>query len=418
MRKKLDYVLSRIDQNGIAIGYEADGVIKATARLGLIVAYVHLVLADDESLRILNKIANALSKLSDNMEDKIEDEYELTLVKQALMDFSVIHYGLTGSENSRRLLIESCTYFVNKFGWNPITSCPTYLLYSAQVAYLAGGKIDRNDIVASLDEIKDRYMDLVNYSAWGGLNLAYSLEMLSQGLKFASLFKIEPPVEIVALWEVHLNHSLRYVEEFNQEIDLEELQVFLKSFVSALEVPYNTKLRSETINISEELATKLLDSWISGGRIILQSENSLNYLIYDPSLNYSTLAMLYNRFPRIKVYDLDLPIILERLSKLNVVENLDKFKEASNSAVVLVSSSEPYFKVIEEDVMPKQDIVDNIISARFLVTWYALQKLKSVPSELAIVSTGFSYITLVSCSTILLILLIMYRMGKVLGEEE
>jgi hypothetical protein len=128
---------------------------------------------------------------------------------------------------------------------------------------------------------------------------------------------------------------------------------------------------------------------------------------------------LLDEFPKIKVYDLNLPLILERLSKIDEVENRDKYRELSSSAVTIVSSSKPHFKVISEEIMPKQDIVDHIVSASFLAAWYSFQKLRiAPPTGLTSLFSGPSYVTLISCSVLLLALLITYRLGKLIKEEE
>jgi|GEM_PF-944622 hypothetical protein len=419
LKSSLEYLRSNVDEDGLALGYGENDILKATARLGVLAGYIHLGLSDDESLIILKKIANVLTKLSDNLEDKINDRNERILVEQALIEFAVIHYGLTGLENSKNILLRSCRYLEENIGWSPPTACPTYLIYSTYISYIAGGKINRNDVKASLEEIKQEYIEFVNYTAWGGRNLAYGLEILSLGLRSASLSNVNPPVEVVALWEVHLNHTLQYVEQASEQLTTDEAEAFLSSLVSALEAPYPTKLKAEAINVSEELAGKLLENWMVGGRLIMQNRYSLSYLMYDPTLNYSELLTLLNKFPRIKVYDLNLPLILERLSKIDEVENRDKYRELSSSAVAIVSSSKPYFKVISEEIMPKQDIVDYIVSTSFLATWYSFQKLRAAPpTELTSLFSGPSYVTLISCSILLLALLIMYRLGKLIKEEE
>jgi hypothetical protein len=228
---------------------------------------------------MLKKIANVLTKLSDNLEYKISDRNERILVEQVLIEFAVIHYGLTGLENSKNILLRSCRYLEENIGWSPPTACSTYLIYSTYISYIAGGKINRNDVKASLEEIKREYIEFVNYTAWGGRNLAYGLEILSLGLKSASLSNINPSAEIVALWEVHLNHSLQYVKQMSGQLTTDEVEAFLSSLVSALETPYPTKLKTEAINVSEELAGKLLENWMVGGRLIMQNRDSLSYLM-------------------------------------------------------------------------------------------------------------------------------------------
>lgn len=419
LKSSLEYLRSNVDENGLALGYEENDMLKATARLGVLAGYIHLGLSDDESLVMLNKIANVLTRLSDNLEDKIRDKNERILVEQAFIEFAVIHYGLTGLENSKNILLRSCRYLEENIGWSPPTACPTYLIYSTYISYIAGGKINRNDVKASLEEIKQQYTEFINYTAWSGRNLAYGLEILSLGLKSASLSNVNPPVEIVALWEVHLNYSLEYVKQTSGQLTTDEAEVFLSSLVSALETPYPTKLKTEAIKLSEELAGKLLENWMVGGRLIMQNRDSLSYLMYDPTLNYSEILTLLDKFPRIKVYDLNLPLILERLSRIDEVENRDKYRELSSSAVSIVLSSKPYFKVISEEIMPKQDIVDYIVYTSFLASWLSFQKLRTAPpTELTSLFSGPSYITLISCSIILLALLIMYRLGKLIKEEE
>jgi hypothetical protein len=417
LRSNLEYIGQQVDEEGVAVGY-GDASIKATARLGIIAGYIHLGIRDDESLKLLNKIAKALNKLSSNIDNQIIDKNERILIEQSLIEFSLIYYGLTSSTDAKNILLKSCRYFVDNFGWNPVTACSTYLLYSAHVSYISGGRISRVDIEDSLKEIKERHIEFVNYTAWGGRNLAYGLNILSTGLKIASILNVNPPVEFVALWEVHLNYSIQYLKHV-REPSIEESEIFLDALVSALEVPYPTKLRGEAIDVSEDLAGKLLEDWMAGGRMILQSRSSINYLIYNPALNYSEILTLFNKFPKVKVYDLDLPIILDRLSRIEGVKNVEMYMEASSTAVSIVLSSKPYFKVIDEEIMPKQYIVDNIISTRFLSSWYALQKIKTAPpSQITIIMfSGSSYITLTFCSIFLLTLLFLHRIGKLIKEE-
>jgi len=417
LKSSLEHIILQLDEDGVAVGFGDKGI-RATARLGLIVGYIHLGLGDDESLKLLNKISKALSRYSSSLDELIKDRNERFLVEQSLLEFSVINYGLTGSPDAKRILLQSCEYFVDNLGWSPVTACSTYLLYSADISHISGGKINRNDVEDSLKEIKERYMEFINYTAWGGRNLAYGLKILSTGLRAASISNINLPVEVAALWEVHLNYSIQYLKQV-RELSVEESEMFLEALVSALETSYPTKLRDESIEVSESLARKLLEVWTAGGRIILQGRNSISYLIYNPVLNYSEITEISYRFPKLRVYDLDLPIILERLSRIDGVKDPEKYKEASLTAVSTVSSSKPYFKVIDEEVMPMQDIVDKIISIRFLATWYALEKLNiAPPSQIAIMFSGPSYIVLTFSSIFLLALLFLHRIGKLIREEE
>jgi len=70
-----------------------------------------------------------------------------------VLEFASLHYGLTRSESSQKLLMDSCKYLVGEFGWSPATSCSTYILYSEYVAYTAGGRVDKGDVEYALNEI-------------------------------------------------------------------------------------------------------------------------------------------------------------------------------------------------------------------------------------------------------------------------
>ncbi len=419
LKESFHYLLSNIDEDGLAVEYKTEDMIKATARLGLLAGYIHMGLRDYESLMVLNKIADALFRVSTNLDDSIQDERDKILTKYALIEFSVTHYGLTGSETSKNMILKSCSSLVEKLGWLPTTSCSSYLIYSGYISYIAGGKISRDDIRISLEDVKEHYLEFINYTSWGGLNLATGLEILSVALRTASIANIDPPAEVVALWITHLNHSLQYITQENSELPSEEIKAYLNAFISALEVPYPTSLRNEAIVLSEELAEKLLEYSLVGGRLLLQSRNAANYLVYDPSLNYIDIITILRNHSKLKVYDLDIPIMLERLSRIENVKNAEKYRDASTTIASIVSSSKPYFKVVDEKITPNQVLIDIIFSTRFLATWYSLQKLKPSPiAELTIQAGGFSYITLTSCSILLLTLLLLYRFGKLIREEE
>lgn len=419
LKENLSYVSSKIDEKGFALGFGEADLLKATSRLGLVAGYIHTVLRDRESLRILNKIGLAVEELSRRFEDKYLERNDKLLTSLAVLDFTILHYGLTSSDSSKNVMMKTCNLLVQEFGWSPITSCSTYLLYSAHVSVMVGGIPEKQDIERSLKEIEDKYMEFVNYTSLGRSNLAIGLQILSIALRTASASQTPLPVEVLAMWEVHLNYSLNYVREFSEELDYEEYRVFLNSFIYALETGHQTPLRKEVIKESEKIAEKLMKDWIAGGRLILQERSSYIYLLYDPSLSYSQIAEISRMNPTVKVYDLDLPILFQRLSKIDGVENREKFRDASGLAVSIVLSGKPYFKVLSDEIVPQSEIVNKLIVTNFLSSWYVTEKAEKLPSpEIRIAFSGFSYYTLMFSSIVLFVLLILYRLGKLIRVEE
>ncbi|MCS7126181.1 MAG: hypothetical protein NZ929_04640 [Aigarchaeota archaeon] len=418
LKSMLEYVKSNLDVEGVTWRYGEKNMIKATARLGLLAGYVHLGLGDSESLSIFNKIARALHSHLKSAEMGVEDRYEILLTQQALLDLAVLHYGLTGSEGSREILMNSCVSLVKEFGWTPVTSCSTYLLYSAHTSIIAGGKPNKQDIEIALEEISDKFTEFVNYTSRRRENLALGLQILSIALNVALSSKTQLPLEVPALWEVHLNYTLNYIKESSEELDYESYELFLNSFITSLETGYGSSLRDEVLRESEKIAVKLMENWISGGRLILQEKDSFNYLLLDPSLDFNQLMETYNRSPRIRMYDLNLPLLLQRLSKIEGIEKADEFQDGSTLAVKTVSSSQPYFKVVRDEISPHQEIIDRILSTSFLSSWYVIEKAeKRPPQEIEFAYSGPSYYTLISSSAILIILLILYRLGRLIKVE-
>ncbi|MEN2974513.1 MAG: hypothetical protein ABDH32_02910 [Candidatus Caldarchaeales archaeon] len=418
LKNMLEYVKSNIDKDGVVLRYGERHIIRATARLGLLAGYIHLGLGDSESLSIFNEIARALYLRLNSGEIGLEEISEALLTHQALLEFAVLHYGLTGSEESREIMMRSCESLMEEFGWTPTTSCSTYLLYSAHVSFMAGGRPEKQDIEIALKEISEKYVEFINYTSRHGGNLAVGLNILSIAIKVAQSSKTQLPLEIPAMWEVHLNYSLKYVRDSGEELDYENYELFLDSFLSALETGYATPLREDVLRESEKITVEIMEDWMSGGRLILLEKDSFNYLLYDPSLDFKQLIEIYSKNPRIRVYDLNLPILLQRLSKIGEIEKIDEFREGSTLAVKIVSSSQPYFKLARDEISPHQEIIDRIISTRFLSTWYIIEKaVMRPPEDIELAYTGPSYYTLISSSTLLIILLILYRLGILMKVE-
>jgi len=221
------------------------------------------------------------------------------------------------------------------------------------------------------------------------------------------------------MWQVHLNYSVNYLKEFHEKISSDEMEAFLSGLIFALETRIEGPLNAEAITISERMASGLLENWAAGGRIILQRRPSLGYLPHDPSLDFSSIASLTKNHPTVRVHDLDLPILLKKLSKIEGLRGADRYREAVLLAVESVAASKPYFRVLGDDVMPRQDLVDRILSAKFIALWLALERAETArPAKLELAFSGPSYYTLMICSTILIGLLILYRMGKLFGGED
>lgn len=418
LNRMLEHLESNISLEGVARGYEGDSTVKATARLGLLAGYVHMGLKDSDSLTMLNKISKALNSLLERPDEPASEQDKL-LMRLAVLEFASMHYGLTRSESSQKLLTGSCKYLVEKFGWSPATSCSTYILYSEHVAHIAGGRVDKGNVEYALNEIHDHYIDFINYSSRGGTNLAYGLNILSIGIKLALVSGAKSPVEVAAMWQVHLNYSINYLKESYEKLSPDEAEAFLNGLISALETGLEEPLNAEAISISEKIASGLLENWAAGGRIILQKRPSLSYLPYDPSLDFSSIASLAQNYPAVRVHDLDLPILLKRLSKINGVRGADRYGEAISLAVESVATSKPYFRVLGDEMMPHQDLVDRILSARFIALWLAFERAETArPAELELAFSGPSYYTLIGCSAILIGLLALHRMGKLFGSED
>ena len=398
--------------------------LRATALLGLMTAYIYLGTQLAEPLQYLNKIAERVNQMVEEQSGIIfgrwskEDFLKQLAIHRVTIEFLEAHYGITRDERSRANLMKLVDNRISNLGWSIGVSRAYSLLSASSYAVMLYGKAEEPDLREVEAEILNtEFEKLVKETDL--FNLLVLSYVLSNLIRYSAESQTFIRNEIIVLWNVTSFYVLPAdVGRIKVNADVYEtavitLGVYLTIHEAGKILGEEYRGISErSLKSSEQLAKELIRLWRSDNSLTRHLTQLFTIYSYLPTLEPST--DIINK--RIPVYDVLLPLLLERLTRLTTNEDLSRlFADNSVFAVKLLTSGDGYYPIVEEFI-EGAEFFNRFAISQFLSLWLVEQS-KRITSQIIPEPPIAYYISLLSSLIVLGVLTLLYRMGKLLPPE-
>ncbi|MEM3096533.1 MAG: hypothetical protein QW756_04760 [Nitrososphaerota archaeon] len=416
LRADLAYVTGIVESDGsVSASFDPVRSLRSHALVGSMAALLHLGLGDIESLQLLNRVAaqvNGRVEGEDGVDlgfDVSSSSYAENLITHlTVANFLSLHYGLTKDLRSKANMLKLVQSLERRLGWAPPTSKAAFLTLSSRISFMTGGQPLTPDVSEALREYTQHMDDIINYSAGGYIGLTSSLSQLSQLLGAAHEAGLEPPVELVALWAVHIEYVVNASLSLPKNSD--SYQDLLRSLASLVDAAENIHLKQSRYAGEQaiSLAKSIAAMWRAGDRILLLPVDAFDVYPLDPLIPGEEIAAVAGR--RIMIADLRFPTLLLKLEQ--VVGKIQELHDVVSLAMSKVSVRGEYFPLVERGVLPSDEFVNRWWRASLLSTYLALQRAPSIQQRSQTIQFFLnSHPTFMGILSILLALALMYRVG-------
>ncbi|MDW8084189.1 MAG: hypothetical protein RMI49_03195 [Candidatus Caldarchaeum sp.] len=405
LRQDLEYLKNMVDAK------EETLPLRALALTGLFAANIHMGLGDAESLQILNKVAARVAEKVAAQEEidlgftgKVVS-FQNLLTHLQVGGMAAVHYGLTKSEASREVMAKVGRSLEESFGWHPVHSEAGLVIQSARISLTAGGRPNREDIEQAVKSYSENIEKTIMLSSMSSAQLVQSLSVLSNLLYVAKASDVDVPVELHALWRVHVDYVLNYSLTLVPS-EFMTASITLSALVDAAENihdPYSSKAFEAAVT----LAKKLEPFYAVGDRLLIQKLNQAEILSYDPEASIDEISTAFRSGSMISGVDLRYPLSIARLNK---IASLDS--DVLGLVVSKIATIDGYYLLLEKGGVVSEEFVNRFLRSGFLSTVLALEGAPSARLRNVVVEQLISsYPVSVSVLALLVLLAVLNKVG-------
>uniref|UniRef100_A0A7C5YB07 DUF3131 domain-containing protein n=1 Tax=Caldiarchaeum subterraneum TaxID=311458 RepID=A0A7C5YB07_CALS0 len=374
----LRYARSIVTPDGrISPGFDPSGSLRGHALVGIMVAKIHLGLKDPESLVLLNRVAAAVNSRIES-EDGVDlgfdsgfPEPENYFAHVFAVNFLSMHYGLTKYGRSRANMLKLGESLEKRFGWVPYLSKASFLVHASRISYVSGGTSVSDDLEMVLNDFTEHFVDIVDFSTKSFDGLTESLYHLSLLLNVVDKAGLTAPVELQALWAVHVDRMMNQTASLSKSP--ENYSRLIRTLTALTYAAENSDYTAGALAAEQAVAIAQAVSpmWRSGDRILYLPVSPLDVYPLDPLTSSEAVlnAVREGRLPM--VADLRFPSLLMMLDGVKPLP--PELKTDIALAVGKVALKNGVYPVVEKGIVQSDEFVNRFMRVNMLSEFLAIQ---------------------------------------------